>query len=386
MFLRLIKPTKTNSCFIFGARGTGKSTYLGAQKLQNSVFINLLDQPVYRRYRHDPSLLKDDLKKIDPAKSVVVIDEVQKIPQLLDVVHDLIESRKIKFILTGSSARKLKRGAANLLAGRALQYFMFPMTAVELGDQFDLQSVMEWGALPKIFALEGEDRADYLKTYAGTYLKEEVLEEQLTRSTFAFRNFLEVAAQENGNTLNFSKIAKDLNVDPKTAQGFFQILEDTLVGFFLPAYHRSVRKSVKLQPKFYLFDLGVKRALEHSLHQPLNPSTKAYGRAFEHFVICEIMRINSYRKLDYQLSHYQTYAGGEIDLVLYRGREVIAIEIKSYTTVDKSDAKHLQALAESLKPTKCYLISQDRNPIVVDDVVCCHYLDFLTQELGVAQK
>ena len=382
MFQRLLILPKKQSCFIFGARGTGKSTFLKRQVKDTLYFINLLEDTPFRRYGTQPDLLIEDLKKIDPT-TTVVIDEIQKLPKILDVVHHLIESSGRKFILTGSSARKLRRGSANLMAGRAFQTFLYPLTREEFGVDFDLQQVLEFGALPKVPQFEVPDKIEFLRSYAQTYLREEILEEQLVRNTFAFRSFLEIAAQENGNSLNFTKISRDLNVDNKTAQNFFQILEDTLIGFFLPAYSRSTRKSVKHQPKFYLFDLGVKRALEHTLQQPLYPGTSAYGKAFEHFVVAEIFRQNSYNKLDFVLSHYQTTAGGEIDLVLSRGREVITVEIKSSLIVDPKQAAKLKHTASALRPSRIVLLSQDKKAINLDGVECMHWNDFIKNTMSV---
>lgn len=306
----------------------------------------------------------------------MVIDEVQKIPKLLDVIHDLIESTKYKFILIGSSARKLKRGSANLLAGRAFNYQMFPFVHWELGDDFNLDFVLQWGSLPKVFELNEADREEYLRSYCQTYLKEEILQEQIVRNGGAFRNFLEVAAQENGKSLNFSKIARDIDIDVKTAQSFFQILEDTLVGFHLPAFHRSKRKSVKLQPKFYIFDLGIKKAMERSLQQKVVPGTSVYGQAFEHFIICESYRMNSYLRLDYELSHYQTTAGGEIDLVLSRGRKTIAVEIKSAASIDPVEVRKVARVAEEISASEIYFVSQDPVKSKIDGVTCLHWHDF----------
>lgn len=376
MIHRIIKPSKSQSFFIFGARGSGKSTYLKKQFSESFHYINLLEDKWESRYSRHPDLLKNDLSALKPKPKWVVIDEVQKIPKLLDTVHDLIESENYKFILTGSSARKLKRGFANLLAGRAFNYEMFPFTHVELQEKFDLDLVLQWGALPKIFSLENEDREEYLRSYCQTYLKEEILQEQIVRSGSAFRNFLEVAAQENGKSLNFSKIARDIDVDTKTAQSFFQILEDTLVGFYLPAFHRSIRKSVKLQPKFYIFDLGIKKAMEKSLQQKVLPGTSIYGAAFEHFVICEVFRLNSYWRLDYGLSHYQTTAGGELDLILRRARRTIAIEIKSSETIDPIEIRKVARVAEGVKPSAVYYVSRDPVETLIDGVQCLPWQTF----------
>lgn len=309
----------------------------------------------------------------------MVIDEIQKVPALLDVIHELIESNSFQFVLTGSSARKLKRSASNLLAGRAFDYRMFPLTHRELGDSFDLEATLNRGSLPSLFSLNSSDRTEYLRAYCNTYLKEEILQEQLVRNGSAFSAFLEVAAQENGKNLNFSRIAKDVGIDTKTAQTFFQILEDTLVGTVVRAYTRSARKSVKLQPKFYLFDLGIKRAMENSLAQTVIPQTSAYGAAFEHFVFLECLRLNHYLKLDYSLSHYQTTAGGEIDLILHRNREVIAVEIKSARTLDEVRVRKLARVAAPLKPKHVYYVSQDPVSTNLDGVRCRPWQKFLEE-------
>lgn len=376
MFPRLINPSKTNSFFIFGARGTGKSTYLRSH-FSGNHFINLLQDEWESRYLSRPDRLIEDLKALPVRPDWIIIDEVQKIPKLLDTVHHLIEAEKYRFILTGSSARKLKRGQANLLAGRAFHYELFPLTFNELGKDFELSAVLKWGSLPTIFRLTEADRAEYLRAYATTYLREEVLQEQIVRNGAAFRQFLEVAAQENGNSLNFTKIGRDVGIDTKTAQSYFHILEDTLIGFFLPAFHHSARKSAGHQPKFYLFDLGVKRALEGNLREDILPRTFGYGRAFEHFFITECYRLNRYLKTDYRLYHFKSTAGGEIDLILHRGKETIAIEIKSTDRVDELEARKLGRISEGVGATRKVYISQDPVTSEIDGVSCEHWEYFL---------
>lgn len=376
MIHRILKPSKSQSFFIFGARGAGKSTFLMKQFDQKFHYINLLEEKWEARYSKNSDLLISDLLALDSKPKWIVIDEIQKVPKLLDIVHNLIETSGYKFVLTGSSARKLKRGAANLLAGRAFNYQLFPFTHKELKDKFKLDFVLTWGSLPKVFELSPVDRMEYLRSYCQTYLKEEILQEQIVRNGTAFRNFLEVAAQENGKVLNFSKIARDVGIDTKTAQSFFQILEDTLVGFMLPAFHQSTRKSVKLQPKFYIFDLGVKRALEGSLRQKIVSGTSSYGTSFEHFIICEAYRLNSYYRLDYKLSHYQTSAGGELDLILSRGRKIIGIEIKSTETIDPVDVRKVARVAAGIPCSEVYYVSRDPVSTKIDNVQCIYWKDF----------
>jgi predicted AAA+ superfamily ATPase len=223
----------------------------------NCLYIDLLDLATEDLFRTHPEELRQQiLAKKDC--DWVVIDEVQKLPRLLDTVHQLIEEKRAKFILSGSSARKLKRGSANLLAWRAFVYHLHPLTSVEYGATFSLQEVLEWGALPKLLEFQNaSDKIEFLRAYALTYLKEEIQVEQLVRNLDPFRQFLEIAAQSNGQIVNYSKIARDVGVDTTTVQNYFSILEDTLIGFHLPAYHRSIRKRQRESPKFYLFDPGV---------------------------------------------------------------------------------------------------------------------------------
>lgn len=379
MFLRQLKPSPRESFFIFGARGTGKSTFLRSEWKQQHHYLSFLEDRWERRYSDQPDLLKADLLALNPRPTWVVIDEVQKVPKILDIVHDLIETESLRFVLTGSSARKLKKSHANLLAGRAFQYEMFPLTARELGDRFDLDEVLAWGSLPKLYSLDPADRAEYLRSYCQTYLREEILQEQIVRNGGAFRNFLEIAAQENGNALNFAKIAQGVGVDPKTVVTFFDILEDTLVGKTLPAYDRSARRSAGKRPKFYLFDLGIKRALEGSLDERLRPKTSSYGKAFEHFVVSEVIRLNSYSRKDYRLFHYQTNAGGEIDLVLKKGRSVLSVEIKSTRQVDLKEVAAFRRVSEGIDPTECFYVSQDPTPSRVEGVECLPWSGFLAR-------
>ncbi|MCX6123479.1 MAG: AAA family ATPase, partial [Proteobacteria bacterium] len=226
----------------------------------------------------------------------VVIDEIQRNLKLLDIVHLEIEKKRgVQFFLSGSSARKLKRGGANLLAGRAFTFNLFPLTHIEIGIKFDLQHTLQYGSLPKL--LEYDDTLDivrYLKAYVKTYLKEEIVSEQIVRKIDPFQDFLEIAAQMNGKIINFSKISADVGVDDKTVKSYYDILDETLIGFYLQSFHRSIRKRQRESPKFYLFDTGVRRALANTLNLPLDPSTFEYGNAFEHLVVLECHRLNSY--------------------------------------------------------------------------------------------
>lgn len=370
MFHRIINLPQTHSFFLFGARGTGKTTLLRHLcPPENTVFVDLLNLEEETGFIRDPERFGRLIDGLAPAIRVVVVDEIQRVPRLLDVIHRKLEERKrrgtpLQFIMTGSSARKLKRGAANLLAGRAFVYHLFPLTTTELQHVFDLQTALECGTLPEVWNLkEKETIVRYLEAYSRTYLKEEIWNEQIIRKLEPFSYFLEVAAQMNGRVLNFSKVGRDIGVDTKTVQSYFQILEDTLLGYFLPSFHRSVRKRQLTNPKFYFFDTGVKRALERSLTVPLLPQTYAFGEAFEHFVFLEMQRRNEYQKRDYRFSYLQTHDGAEVDFVIERpGRPIALVEIKSATRIEPSMAKHLQRFCGDLGDCEAYLLSFDSTP------------------------
>lgn len=386
MIPRLINPSKSNSFFLFGARGTGKSTFIASQFLKdidpNAVFsIDLLLPETEDLYARNPERLKAAVLAHRENKPLewVFIDEVQKVPRLLDVVHHLIEKENIRFILTGSSARKLKRGSANLLAGRAFVYPLYPLSFLELKNQFDLEHALHWGTLPKAVQLKtDEDKEIYLRSYALTYLKEEIQVEQLVRQLDPFRAFLEVAAQCNGAILNYSALAREAAVDHKTIQSYFQILEDTHLGFLLPGFHRSVRKAQATHPKFYFFDPGVKRALEKTLDVKLKPHTYAFGSTFEHFVILEAFRLNSIFRKDFTLSYFNS-RGREVDLILSKPREEILVEIKSQVRVDPMKVERFATLAQDFPGAKMVWLSLDPTPQNIASVYCLPWQEGLKQ-------
>lgn len=343
MVKRILNPSKTQSFFLFGARGTGKSTLIQHMNfLKNALSFDLLNPDVEEELTLRPQTLFEKASILD--KDIwVVLDEIQKIPKLLDVVHSLIEKKKIKFALTGSSARKLKRGGANLLAGRAVVFHLFPLTFIELNNQFQLNQALTWGTLPKLLELASkEEMARFLKSYVQTYIKEELVVEQLIRNLDPFRLFLPIAAQMNGQIINYSNISKDTGVDYKTIQNYFQILVETHIGQFLESFSGSVRKVQHQAPKFYFFDCGVKRTLQRKLSIPLEEQTYDYGNAFESWFINECWRLNSYFELDYEFSYLRTKDDVEIDLILKRPNNSMAlVEIKSS---DRIDERHIRSL------------------------------------------
>ncbi len=346
MVKRQIKISKQSSFFLFGPRGTGKSTLLKSLPFLNkALFIDLLKPDVEDRYRLDSLALLREAQALRPG-SWIIIDEIQKIPRLLDVVHSLIEDKKIFFALTGSSARKLKRGASNMLAGRAFNYKLFPFIESELNSDFNLNNALSWGVLPKVLTLKSKsDKILFLESYVHTYLKEEILVEQLVRNIDPFRLFLPIAAQMNGQLLNYSNISNDTGVSYKTISTYFQILEETLLGYFLLPYDRSVRKVQKQSPKFYFIDQGIRRALAGQLHNTLQERTSEYGEAFESWFITECIARNEYLRKGYQFYFLRTKDDVEVDLIIRKPNQTeLLIEIKSTQVVQAKHIKNLKLL------------------------------------------
>lgn len=371
MFDRLLNPLESHSFFLFGARGTGKSTLIHKKLAEaRAHFIDLLDSRVYDEYLLHPGLLLQRFQSLRPAPEWIVIDEVQRIPSLLNDVHKLIFEKKQKFVLTGSSARKLKRGGANLLAGRAFTYHLFPLTHIEYGGAFDLNTVLQWGALPQV-ANEQDlvARHEYLNAYVSTYMKEEVVAEQLVRKIEGFRRFLKIAAQANGKILVYDKIANDVGLDATTVKTYFEILSDTLVGFILPAYHSSIRKQQRQAPKFYFFDCGVQRALLGIADQKITSSTYGYGNAFEHFIILEIVRLASYARKHFDFFYLRTKDDAEIDLIVERpGHPTAIIEIKSSNHVDDAEIGKLSRFKKDFSKAEAIIISTETMARTVEGV------------------
>ena len=363
MLKRRLVPTKSNSYFLFGPRGSGKTTFL--QKMyskKNALMIDLLDVQVFDQFLIDPSRFEKIIESPENVKKVIVLDEVQKLPKLLDIVQRQIQKNKRKFILTGSSSRRLKQKGMNLLAGRAWVYHLYPFSTFELGSRFNLKKVLERGGLPDAILVEDYLSArEYLNAYVGTYLQKEIQEEQWVRQLVPFRKFLAVAAQMNGKIINKSKIAKEIGVDDVTVANYFEILEDTMMGFILPSYNRSVRKAQKVAPKFYFIDPGIVRALNKTLTIEMLPQTSIWGDAFEHWVILDIIKNASYHRFDWSFSYLRTKEDVEIDLIIDRpGENKLLIEIKSKIKVDVNDVKSLESLGPDIdKKAQRWLLSND---------------------------
>lgn len=384
MFNRLLSFPKNHSFFLFGPRGTGK-THLLREFFKNipCLYIDLLEADTHQNLSLRPKALEEQIESLPPKTRWVIIDEIQKVPKLLDVVHRQIETRPIFFALTGSSARKLKTTGANLLAGRAFVNYIFPLTSRELGNSFSLPACLRWGSLPKLFSFKSDaEKRDYLRAYTHTYLQEEITQEQVVRNLDPFRRFLVIAAQMSGQIINFSRIARDAGASVPTVQSYFQIIEDTRIGFLLEPYHESIRKRQRGNPKFYFFDTGVQRALENTLTLDLLPRTFAYGVAFEHFVMNEIVRLSAYAKNDFRFSYLRTKDGVEIDLVMERpGLKNALIEIKSTDFLRPEDIRAFQRLGADIPHSDLYCFSRDPHPKKIEGVHCLPWQKGLT-ELG----
>lgn len=377
MFQRILNISKTNSFFLFGARGTGKSTLIKSLLGDsNTLYIDLLKYAEFNDLSVNPDSLES---RINKNTNWVIIDEVQKVPAILDTVHRLIEEKKIKFALTGSSARKLRHGGANLLAGRTFVYHLHPLTVKELGDRFNLLEAIAWGSLPKVLSFtDVNDKREYLEAYALTYLQEEIWNEHLVRDLNPFRRFLGVAAQSNGKVINYANIAKDVRLDIKTVQNYFQILEDTLLGFFLEPYRPSLRERQKANPKFFLFDLGVTRALIQDFALSVSPQSIGFGQRFEHFLIAEIWRLNSYTKKYNNLSFIREDEKREVDLVLSAaGEPPILIEIKSHDNIEQSAVENLIYFGKRWPKAKLLCLSLDPIERNFENVRCLHWKEGL---------
>ena len=369
-YQRILQLPGNQSIFLFGARNTGKSTLVKEVYDDSSLILDLLKKSTEFRFMRNPDELFDIVMGLSEKTTHIIIDEIQKVPALLDVVHRLMGETDKIFVMTGSSARKLKQGGANLLAGRAFVYYLYPLTHVELGDAFDLDEALHWGTLPQLLAFDNDEmKKEFLYAYAHTYLKEEIWNEHFIRDLDPFRRFLEVAAQCNGQLINFSNIARDVGVSDKTIRAYYSILEDTLIGFFIEPYIHSFRKRLSHQPKFYLFDTGISRALAFLTDVKLVKKTKAYGNAFEHFIILECVRLSNYRRLHYKFSYLRTQDDVEIDLIVERpGKPLLCIEIKSSEIVSREQISSFISITKDMDNAEAVCICNEEYAKKIDHV------------------
>ena len=342
------------SAFLWGARKTGKTTLLREQFTQ-SVFIDFLRTDTFIEYTRAPYLLRERLmaKQDQAVQHPIIIDEVQKVPEILNEVHWLIENRGLQFILCGSSARKLRRGQANLLGGRAWRFELFPLVSKEVED-LDLLRALNHGMIPSHYLQDNYKRS--LRGYVQDYLKEEVFQEGLTRNIPAFSRFFEAMGYAHGSLLNYTNIARECGVTSKTVKEYYQILVDTLLGtYVMPFKKRQERQVITKAPKFYLFDVGVAGAIcKRTIPEERG---EMFGNAFEHFIYLEMLAHSSYHEIDYEIQFWRTKSGQEVDFVLGGGE--VAVEVKSTARLDKRSLRPLKTFIELYKPREAIVVCNE---------------------------
>ena len=350
-----------DSTFLFGARQTGKTTLL-LELFPDARFYDLLESNTFERLQRNPSLLRQDLEMCD-SDTLVIIDEVQLLPVLLNEVQWLMVRKGIRFILSGSSARKLKRGGANMLGGRAMQTNLYPLVSAEIPD-FDLIKAVNQGMIPRHYLANADRYWQMLQAYVAVYLREEIKAEALVRNLTTFTRFLEVAALTDGEMVNYSNIAQDCGVDSKTVAGYFSILEETLIGYMIPAFSKVVKRKLRQAPRFYYFDVSIPNYLLG--RRFLTQGSSDFGHAFEHFVIQEIVAYLGYHRMYEALSYWHTYSDYEVDAVL--GDAEVAIEIKSTSEVQSRHLRGLKAFKEEHPQCRLMSVSLDPVPRLFNDV------------------
>lgn len=359
MYHRLLDLPRDRSFFLFGPRQTGKSTLIEAQFGDAAWHVNLLEEDVFLLYSRDPALFRRHvLDQLSRGTKTVFVDEVQRLPALLNEVHSVLLKHKVVFILTGSSARKLKRGGANLLAGRAVRRDLFPFICDEISDVFDLDVALIYGTLPPIvLASDTRIKRDILSAYVTVYLREEIQMEGLSRNIGAFSRFLDMAAFQFGETLNFANISRECQIAERTVQGYYEILEDTLIGFYLHPWRKSLRKRLSSHPKFYFFDNGVTNAITKRLTDTFDPI--AIGRLFEQWVIQETVRRISYAQSEASVFYWKTNNGAEVDLLIEKhGKLLAAVEIKSSKYISGAHLSGIRSFRAEHPTVPCFVVSR----------------------------
>lgn len=368
-----IELPEKQSAFLWGARKTGKSTYLKS-KFPKSIIYDFLETDIFLDFSKKPSLLREQLLAQNPEflEHPVILDEVQKIPQIMNEVHWLIENKGIRFILCSSSARKLKRGGANLLGGRAWRFEMLPLVTPELRN-WDLCTILNRGLIPSHYLDTNYLRS--LRAYSQDYLKEEIFAEGIIRNIPAFARFFDAMAYSHGELVNYSNIARDCGVDSKTVREYYQILVDTLTGKLIEPFKlRQNRQVISKAPKFYLFDVGIAGAI--TKRHITEEKGEFFGKALEHFILMEIIAYNSYNELDFDINFWRTKSGLEVDFILGKGE--IAIEIKGSDHIDKRDLYPIKAFREEFQKSKAFVICNEKIERVHEHIHIIPYRKFLS--------
>lgn len=356
------------SLFLWGARQTGKSTLLRAMYPDN-LYFDLLLSDVFESLGRAPSILRETVLAY-AGKQPVIIDEIQRIPALLNEVHWLIENHQTRFVLSGSSPRKILRSEANLLGGRALRYELYPLVSAEVPD-FDLVRALNNGLIPRHYLSDKPDKL--LSAYIGNYLQDEIIAEARIRNVASFTRFLEIAAFSNGEIVNYSNIASECGVSPPTVKEYFQILEDTLTGRFLPSFQKKPKRRVILAPRFYFFDVGVANYLMK--RGRVETGSEAFGKAFEHFIYQELSAHRHYSDIHYPISYWRTASGLEVDFIL--GDAEVAVEVKATSLATYRHLKGLTRFAEEYKVKKMILVTNDPRPRKLGDCMVLPWKVFL---------
>ncbi|MCL5674488.1 MAG: AAA family ATPase [Candidatus Omnitrophica bacterium] len=362
------------SFFLFGPRGTGKTTLL-RQKYPDALWIDLLEPDIFRSYSAYPERLKE-IVLANPDKKAVVIDEIQKVPELLSVIHSLIEKKiKVQFILTGSSSRKIKRAGVDLLAGRVIKKTLHPFMAIELGKKFNLNSALKYGLLPVVVSAQDPDSV--LKSYIALYIKEEVQMEGLVRNIGAFSRFLEIISFSHGSVLNISNVARDCEIERKVVEGYTSILEDLLLSFRLPIFTKRAKRKVVSHPKFYFFDAGVYRSLRPA--GPLDKPEEIDGRALEGLVAQHIIAWNSYTGDRNKIYYWRTQSGSEIDFIVYGENVFWAIEVKNTVRIRPEDLKALKSFKSDYPESSVFLLYRGKEKIKKGEILCLPSDEFMME-------
>ena len=375
MFKRIINLPKDNSFFLWGPRQTGKTSLLNS--LPNiALYIDFLKNEELIQYKNSPELLAQQIEQLHiNKKDWVVLDEVQKVPELMDEIHRIIENKKIKFILAGSSARKLKKQGANLLGGRAWVREMKGLVYPEMGTDFNLIKLINRGTLPQIYL--SKDSSEFLRSYVATYLKEEILDEGLSRNLPAFSNFLQLASLSDTETISYETFAKDVGISAPTIKSYFDILTDTLIGNFLHVYKLRPKRRLALMPKFYFFDVGVVNYL--AKRNALEPGSELWGKAFENYIHHELQTFKAYRNPELPISFWRLTTQVEVDFRL--GDMEVAIEVKSSKKINNDHLKGLRTILEDHPKIKRRIVvsGESRSRITDDKIEILTIPDFLEQ-------
>ncbi len=366
--LNIDKILKDDSIFLLGARQTGKSTFLN-NHFEGVETIDLLKNDIRKRLARNPELLRELLESREEG-TLVIIDEIQKVPELLDEIHWLIVNKGLRFVLCGSSARKLKKYSSNRLGGRAIPVNFYPFVSCEVPD-FDVMHAVQNGMIPRHYMASDAKRR--LKAYVDLYVNEEVVGESLVRNLDSFERFLEVAAISDGEMLNYENVASDCGVSAVTVKEYFQILTDTLLGYQIPAYAKSIKRKLVQTPRFYIFDVGIVNYLTGRMS--LKHGTDEFGHAFEHLIVQEIVAYLSYAEKEEKISYWRTYSGIEVDVIL--GDAKVAIEIKSADEVKSKHRKNLGEFAKEYEDARLILVSLDKLTRKSGNVECIYVYDFL---------